>query len=70
MAMSEEVTGTPQLVRDNHNDDHEIQTPGGQEQQEEGEDDNDGDSEDESEEDIEHPGEVSIGRKLWTFIST
>ncbi|KAK9071727.1 hypothetical protein SSX86_008156 [Deinandra increscens subsp. villosa] len=66
-ALSEEVTGTPQQVRENHSDDHEIQTPGVQEQQEE---DDDGDSEDESEEEMEHPGEVSIGRKLWTFIST
>ncbi|KAJ0817928.1 putative protein crowded nuclei [Helianthus annuus] len=65
MALSEEVTGTPQQVRENHNDDHEIQT-----QQEE--DDGDGDSEVESDDDeeTEHPGEVSIGRKLWTFIST
>ncbi|KAK9050684.1 hypothetical protein SSX86_030345 [Deinandra increscens subsp. villosa] len=68
MALSEEVNGTPQQVKENHNDEHEIGTPDApnQEGEEEEEDDND-DSEDEE---IEHPGEVSIGRKLWTFIST
>ncbi|KAM0012067.1 putative protein crowded nuclei [Helianthus debilis subsp. tardiflorus] len=65
VALSEEVTKTPQQVRENHNDDHEIQT-----QQEEDDGDGDGDSEVESDEETEHPGEVSIGRKLWTFIST
>ncbi|KAI7744169.1 hypothetical protein M8C21_020787 [Ambrosia artemisiifolia] len=63
MALSEEVNGTPQQVRENHNDEHEVGTPGAQSQEEE----DDSDSEDEE---IEHPGEVSIGRKLWTFIST
>ncbi|KAK1410238.1 hypothetical protein QVD17_36773 [Tagetes erecta] len=66
MALSEEVNGTPQQVRENDNDEHEIGTPGAQNQEEE-DDDGDGDSEDEE---FEHPGEVSIGRKLWTFIST
>ncbi|KAI3799065.1 hypothetical protein L1987_34355 [Smallanthus sonchifolius] len=65
MALSEEVNGTPQQVRDNHNDEQEFGTPGAQNQEEE--EDDDDDSEDEE---IEHPGEVSIGRKLWTFIST
>ncbi|XP_076896623.1 nuclear matrix constituent protein 1-like isoform X2 [Bidens hawaiensis] len=62
-ALSEEVTDTPQQVRENHNDDHEVQTPVAEE-------DGEGDGDDESEEESEHPGEVSIGRKLWTFIST
>ncbi|XP_022005776.1 protein CROWDED NUCLEI 1 isoform X1 [Helianthus annuus] len=64
MAMSEEVNRTPQQVRESHNDEHEVGTPGARNQEEE---DDDNDSEDEE---IEHPGEVSIGRKLWTFIST
>ncbi|KAI3747943.1 hypothetical protein L6452_10697 [Arctium lappa] len=64
MVMSEEVNGTPQQDRERHSDDHEIETTPAAAQQEE-----DDDSEDEEEE-VEHPGEVSIGRKLWTFIST
>ncbi|KAL8247047.1 hypothetical protein R6Q59_008263 [Mikania micrantha] len=65
MALSEEVNGTPQQVRENHNDEHEVGTPGAQNQEE-----NDEDEDDSEDEEIEHPGEVSIGRKLWTFIST
>lgn len=66
MALSEEVNGTPQRNTQQHNnDDEEIGTPAAQEQEED-----DNDSEDEDEEDGVHPGEVSIGRKLWTFIST
>ena len=64
MVMSEEVNGTPQQDRERHSDDHEIEiTPAAAAQEEEDDDD----SEDEE---VEHPGEVSIGRKLWTFIST
>ncbi|KAJ9540681.1 hypothetical protein OSB04_027187 [Centaurea solstitialis] len=63
IVMSEEVNGTPQQDRERHSDDQEIETtPAAAAQEEEDDDD---DSEDE-----EHPGEVSIGRKLWTFIST
>ncbi|XP_076959876.1 nuclear matrix constituent protein 1-like [Bidens hawaiensis] len=65
MTLSEEVNGTPQRIRENGNDEHETGTPGAQNQEEDGEDEDD--SEDEE---TEHPGEVSIGRKLWTFIST
>nr|XP_043635188.1 nuclear matrix constituent protein 1 [Erigeron canadensis] len=59
--MSEEVNGTPN--RDRECDDGEIGTPAASDQKEEDEDSED-------DEEIEHPGEVSIGRKLWTFIST
>ncbi|XP_076886496.1 nuclear matrix constituent protein 1-like [Bidens hawaiensis] len=62
MALSEEVNGTPQRVRENGNNEHETGTPGAQNQEE--------DDEDSEDEETEHPGEVSIGRKLWTFIST
>lgn len=66
MAMSEEVNGTPQQDRERHSDNHEIEetTPAAAAQEEEDDDDS------EDEEEAEHPGEVSIGRKLWTFIST
>lgn len=59
IVMSEEVNGTPQQDRERHDD--EIGTPAGED------DEDDDDSEDEE---VELPGEVSIGRKLWTFIST
>lgn len=65
MALSEEVNGTRQQVREHH----EIGTPGAHYQDEENNDE-DEEVEDEDEEEIEQPGEVSIGRKLWTFIST
>ncbi|XP_071735123.1 nuclear matrix constituent protein 1-like [Rutidosis leptorrhynchoides] len=55
IVMSEEVNGTPQQDREYHDD---------------GEDDDDDDDDFEDEEVEHHPGEVSIGRKLWTFIST
>ncbi|KAI3520952.1 hypothetical protein L1887_10407 [Cichorium endivia] len=57
VALSEEVNGTPQ----HHNDNHEVGTPTAQEEEED---------DSEEDEEVEHPGEVSIGRKLWTFIST
>ena len=66
MALSEEVNGTPQQNKEHHNDDQELGTPAAAQEEE----DNDDDADSEDEEEVEHPGEVSIGRKLWTFIST
>jgi len=69
VALSEEVNGTPQQHRDHHHiDNHEPGTPPAA--QEEEDDNVNDDDDDDSEEEVEHPGEVSIGRKLWTFIST
>ncbi|XP_071706849.1 nuclear matrix constituent protein 1-like [Rutidosis leptorrhynchoides] len=68
IVMSEEVNGTPQQDREQHHDDDEIGTPAGSNDDDD-DDDNEDDADDEEEE-VEHPGEVSIGRKLWTFIST
>lgn len=63
MVLSEEVNGTPERAVDY---DHEERWT-----ENHGEDDDETDEdEDEDEEEAEHPGEVSIGRKLWKFIST
>uniref|UniRef100_A0A5B7BF65 Putative nuclear matrix constituent protein 1-like protein isoform X2 n=1 Tax=Davidia involucrata TaxID=16924 RepID=A0A5B7BF65_DAVIN len=60
MILSEEVNGTPERGGEYGNDEYQNESHG-----EEG----DGDGDD-GEESSEHPGEVSIGKKLWTFLTT
>ncbi|KAM7253068.1 hypothetical protein ACFE04_025686 [Oxalis oulophora] len=55
--ISEEVKGTPQ--NSNRESSHEEGTP----RADSSDDDDDGD-------DIEHPGQRSVGKKLWTFLTT
>lgn len=59
IALSEEVNGTPEGAGEYGGMD-ELQS------ESRGEDGEDEDDEDET----EHPGEVSIGKKLWTFFTT
>ncbi|MCD7446649.1 hypothetical protein HAX54_013324 [Datura stramonium] len=70
--LSEEVNGTPEgpsaysVYDGEHRGDSIVREDG---EQDEDDDDNDED-EDGNEEEIPHPGEVSIGKKIWTFITT
>ncbi|KAB2057470.1 hypothetical protein ES319_A11G171300v1 [Gossypium barbadense] len=66
MALSEVVNGTPQGVGE-YGDGNDYQS----ESHSEGHKDEDEDENDEEEENnMEHPGEVSIGKKLWSFLTT
>lgn len=56
VSLSEEVNGTPEIAG-KYGDRDEYKSESCEE---------DGDDEEES----EHPGEVSIGKKLWTFFTT
>lgn len=63
-ALSEEVNGTPEEVGEyGDGNDYKSESPcvG---LKDEGED------EDDEEDDLEHPGEVSVGKKLWNFLTT
>ncbi|KDP32925.1 hypothetical protein JCGZ_12956 [Jatropha curcas] len=62
-ALSEEVNGTPEGGREyDVTDKHWSESR----REDDGDEDDDDDDEDES----QHPGEVSIGKKLWTFFTT
>lgn len=66
MALSEEVNRTHQGVSE-YGDGNDYQS----ESHSEGHKDEDVDEYDEEEENnMEHPGEVSIGKKLWSFLTT
>ncbi|PIN26348.1 Rab6 GTPase-interacting protein involved in endosome-to-TGN transport [Handroanthus impetiginosus] len=58
MVLSEEVNGTADAARDYTAEDFKTETR-------EEDDDDDGDDDE-----VNHPGEVSIGKKLWTFLTT
>ena len=63
-ALSEEVNGTPEGVGE-YGDGNDYKSESHSEGlKDEGEDDDD------EEDDLEHPGEVSIGKKLWNFFTT
>nr|KJB10429.1 hypothetical protein B456_001G200600 [Gossypium raimondii] len=65
-ALSEEVSGTPKGVGE-YGDGNDYKSESRSEGLKgDGEDDGDEDEEDE----VEHPGEVSIGKKLWNFFTT
>jgi hypothetical protein len=65
-AMSEEVNGTPEgAVEYVDGDEYRSESQG---EDAAGVDVMDGD--DDEDEQSEHPGEVSIGKKLWTFLTT
>ncbi|KAL6994058.1 hypothetical protein U1Q18_012164 [Sarracenia purpurea var. burkii] len=55
VAPSEELNGTPEGTNDCRSESNV---------------DNEDDEEEEEEEESEHPGEVSVGKKLWTFLTT
>lgn len=58
--LSEEVNGTTEGAGEyGIADDNRSETPRDED-----------DDEDEDDEESEHPGEVSIGKKLWTFLTT
>ncbi|TYG45576.1 hypothetical protein ES288_D11G185900v1 [Gossypium darwinii] len=65
MALSEEVNGTPQVVGE-YGDGNDYQS----ESHSEGHKDEDEDETEGEENNLEHPGEVSIGKKLWSFLTT
>ena len=61
-ALSEEVNGTPEKAGEvGVADDYRSESLGGDEEEEE---------EEEEEDESVHPGEVSIGKKLWNFLTT
>lgn len=62
--MSEEVNGTPQRAgKYADGDEYRSESHGNDASHIEDEDEDD-------EEESQHPGEVSIGKKLWTFLTT
>lgn len=72
--LSEEINGTPEgpSAYNVYDEEHEGDTIV---QEEDGERDEDADENDEldegnEEEEVPHPGEVSIGKKIWSFITT
>lgn len=63
-ALSEEVNGTPERGREYADgDDYRSESQGDDASNVEDEDEDD-------DEESQHPGEVSIGKKLWTFLTT
>ena len=59
-ALSEEINGTPEGAGEyGIADENRSETPRGENE-----------DEDDDEEESLHPGEVSIGKKLWTFLTT
>lgn len=60
MVLSEEVNGTPEGTREYENQQHRSGSHGE-------DDEDDGDDDDDE---AEHPGEVSISKKFWTFLTT
>ncbi|XP_059645323.1 nuclear matrix constituent protein 1 [Cornus florida] len=60
--LSEEVNGTLEGAREYVNDECRSETPGKDVVRDDEDDNDDGE--------FEHPGEVSIGKKLWTFLTT
>lgn len=61
-ALSEEINGTPEGAGEyGIADENRSETPRGE---------NEDEDEDDDEEESLHPGEVSIGKKLWTFLTT
>ncbi|KAL0450231.1 UNVERIFIED_CONTAM: protein CROWDED NUCLEI 1 [Sesamum latifolium] len=59
MVMSLEVNGMAEGARDYSHEEFKSESHGGED------DNNDGDDDE-----VDHPGEVSIGKKLWTFLTT
>ncbi|KAI3452126.1 hypothetical protein Pfo_008791 [Paulownia fortunei] len=61
MVLSEEVNGTAEGAREYSGEEFKSESRG----EEDDDDNNDGDGDE-----VDHPGEVSIGKKLWTFLTT
>lgn len=65
-ALSEEVNGTPEAAAEYGIAD-DWRSESHKEDENENENEND---DDDDEEEHEHPGEVSVGKMLWTFLTT
>lgn len=69
MALSEEVNGTPDEGPVEYSEEN---LDEGRSKPPKGDEEGNGDEDEDTDEDeeYEHPGEVSIGKKLWTFLTT